>query len=137
MGDRRRSREFALQALYGVDLSKDSPSEALRRLWLANPEESLEVRQFTEELVKGVFERLSDIDTLITNYSSNWKISRMSVVDRNVLRLAIFELNYCKDIPPKVTLNEAIEMAKIYGTEESGSFVNGILDKAAKGISKE
>lgn len=137
MGERRKAREFALQVMYAIDQSKLSCDEVLRRFWAVNHEVSAESRSFTEQLVKGTFERLQEIDDLISKYSANWKIGRMSVVDRNILRTAIYELNWCGDIPVRVTLNEAIEIAKVYGTEESGSFVNGILDKAAKGISKE
>ncbi len=137
MGERRKSREYALQALYAIDASKALADDALRLFWFSNPEESAEVRSFTEELVKGVALRGEEIDSVITGLSTNWKLSRMAIVDRNILRMAIYELQWCKDIPARVTLNEAIELAKQFGTEESGSFVNGILDKVAKTLNKE
>ena len=79
-------------------------------------------------LVNGVLETRSDIDELIERYSKNWKISRMSCVDRNVMRIAVYELLHCEDIPPKVTINEAVDVGKKFGTEESGAFINGIMD---------
>lgn len=137
MGERRKSREYALQVLYAIDSSKERPEEALRCFWVAHPEEQADVRLFTEEIVNGAVSRQEEIDSVITNLSTNWKLSRMAIVDRNILRMAIYELQWCKDIPGRVTLNEAIEIAKQFGTEESSSFVNGILDKVAKTLNKE
>ncbi len=85
-----------------------------------------------EELVLGVLSHLQEIDQLIERFSENWRLSRMSLIDRNILRMAVFELLHCNDIPPKVALNEAIELGKEYGSEDSGSFVNGILDRIQK-----
>lgn len=135
MGHRRQAREFALQILHSIDLSGQSADEALAIFWQTNPA-SDELKPFTEELVRGVASKRGKIDEVISNYSSNWKISRMSTVDRNVLRMAVYELHWCSDIPAKVTLNEAIDIAKLYGTEDSGAFVNGILDQVAKNITK-
>jgi len=84
---------------------------------------------FAERIVLGVFEHSQEINKLIEQYSENWRLDRMSIIDRNILRMATFELLYCEDIPPKVTLNEAIELGKRYGSEDSGSFINGILDR--------
>jgi N utilization substance protein B len=137
MGERRKSREYALQVLYAMDSSKDPAEDALKFFWVAHPEELADVRGFTEELVKGVESKREEIDSAITGLSTNWKLSRMAIVDRNILRMAIYELYWCGDIPARVTLNEAIEIAKQFGTEESGSFVNGILDKVAKTLNKE
>lgn len=137
MGERRKAREFALQAMYAIDQSKLSPAQALACFWAGNNDLPDDLRSFTERLVLGACERSQEIDQIITTHSANWKIQRMSVVDRNLLRLAIFELKWCDEIPLRVSLNEAIEIAKQYGTEESGSFVNGILDKVAKGLNKE
>ena len=123
--------------MYAVDLSKASAGDALLYFWSAQENVVEESRSFAELLLKGTAEKLAEIDKKISDCSSNWKIGRMSVVDRNVLRLSIYELLFCPDIPVRVTLNEAIEIAKLYGTEESGSFVNGILDKIAKGVDKE
>lgn len=85
--------------------------------------------EFVERIVLGVIEHCQDIDRLIEQYSENWRLDRMNLVDRNILRMATFELLYVEDIPPKVTLNEAIDLGKRYGTEDSGSFINGILDR--------
>jgi len=85
--------------------------------------------EFFERIVFGVIEHCQDIDRLIAQYSENWRLDRMNLVDRNILRMATFELLYCEDIPPKVTMNEAIDLGKRYGSEDSGSFINGILDR--------
>ncbi len=87
---------------------------------------------FAEKIVLGVLEHRREIDRLIERYSENWRLDRISTIDRNILRMAIFELLHCEDIPPKVTLNEAIDLGKRYGTEDSGSFINGILDRIQK-----
>jgi N utilization substance protein B len=134
MGARRKSREFALQVLFSVDASGEPADRALNLFWCNNSGIEQDTVSFTDELVRGVVSKLSEIDPIISANSSNWKISRMAIVDRNILRLAIFELFFLRDIPKRVTINEAIEIAKEFGTEESGSFVNGILDKIAKGI---
>ncbi len=137
MGHRRKAREFALQVLHSIDLSAESNvDEALTIFWNLNPASNGELRLFTEDIVRGVVAKQSEIDTVIAQYSANWKLSRMATVDRNILRMAVYELYWCKDIPAKVTLNEAIDIAKLYGTEDSGAFVNGILDQVAKGIEK-
>ena len=85
--------------------------------------------EFAERIVLGVLEHGREIDQLIERFSENWRLDRMNLVDRNILRMAIFELIYCNEIPPKVTLNEAIDLGKRYGSEDSGSFINGILDR--------
>lgn len=127
MGTRRISREQALQALFYMDMHRDPPEDPV----------SLFCRCFTHDkpagpffhrLVNGVQEHRATIDKVIEQFSSNWKLSRMSSVDRNILRIAVFELLYCADIPPKVSINEAIDVGKRFGTEESGAFINGILD---------
>ena len=128
MGKRRRSREFALQVLYQLEITKQ---EALRTLaqFQEHFSEGVERDDFVERLVLGVSEHRKEIDRLIERYSENWRLDRMNMIDRNILRMAAFELLYCEDIPPKVTLNEAIDLGKRYGTDESGSFINGILDR--------
>jgi len=138
MGERRKGREIALQGLYGMDMFPEQDCrKALDAFWLENPSVPADAKEFAEQLVAGVGSNKEPIDEMITQHSANWKISRMSMVDRNILRLAIYELKWCGDIPARVTLNEAIEIAKQFGTEESGSFVNGILDKIAKLVKKE
>ncbi len=133
MGSRRKARECALQLLYQLDVVGDDPARAVENYWqqLEEPTDP-GVRDFSEKLVTGVWEHRGAIDEMITQYSTNWKISRMAAVDKNILRLGIFELLFCPDIPVKVTLNEAVEIAKRYGTAESGAFVNGILDNVAR-----
>jgi len=128
LGKRRRSREVALQVLYQLEITKQ---DALRTLaqFQEHFSESVERDDFVERLVLGVSEHGREIDRLIEKYSENWRLDRMNSIDRNILRMAAFELLYCEDIPPKVTLNEAIDLGKRYGTDESGSFINGILDR--------
>ena len=136
MGSRRKARESALQLLYQLDMSGGKVRDALGMYW-ATQDGDEDVRQFASSLVEGVVKHLSEIDDIISSYSTNWKISRMASIDKNVLRMAVYELTHCPDIPVKVTINEAVEIAKCYGTEESGAFVNGILDNIAKKYAKE
>ena len=130
MGYRRKSREYALQMLYQYDVSRQSAGLA-EGFW-ADKEVPENIMEFAESIVDGVIENLDMIDDKIRLSASNWSIDRMAVVDRNILRMSVFELFYIKDIPVKVTLNEAIEIAKRFGEEESGSFVNGILDRIVR-----
>ncbi|MBW2648176.1 MAG: transcription antitermination factor NusB [Deltaproteobacteria bacterium] len=127
MGTRQRSRELALQALFQLDFNKNNLLDAVE-LFCKNFEVSKSARPFFSRLVEGVLQHKNDIDQLIERFSSNWKISRMSRVDRNIMRIAAFELLYCDDIPFKVSINEAVNIGKKYGTKESGAFINGILD---------
>jgi len=127
MGRRRKAREVALQVLYEIDFLKIDPQEAVRLFW-ENFDAPKNVQKFSCRLIEGTIEHQKEIDDLISSCSENWTISRMSRVDRNILRLAVFELLHCQDIPPKVTLNEAIDLGKDFGSENSGSFINGILD---------
>jgi N utilization substance protein B len=125
---RRKSREFTLQVLYQLDITKQDVIKTLAQFqdhFSGNEERD----DFMERLVLGVLEHCQEIDRLIEKYSENWRLVRMNIVDRTILRMAIFELLYCEEIPPKVTLNEAIELGKRYGSEDSGSFINGILDR--------
>ncbi|MDY6857003.1 MAG: transcription antitermination factor NusB [Thermodesulfobacteriota bacterium] len=135
MGGRRKSRELALQVLYQIDISCENGRSALEIFW-----ESFKVprksREFSERLVVGVSDHKEDIDNIIGRYSKNWSLKRMPKVDRNILRLSIYELFFCLDIPAKVTINEAIELGKKFGTEKSGSFINGILDSVSADIYK-
>lgn len=141
MGSRRRARERALQALYQLDMAPStSAQEALESAWSASAEEGPrdeEAHAFAMELVDGVREHLSEIDKLIEKHSHNWRIDRMSRIDRNVLRLGIFELGHRPEIPKKVSINEAVELGKLFGTEESSSFINGLLDRVAQALGKE
>ncbi|MFA5114489.1 MAG: transcription antitermination factor NusB [Candidatus Omnitrophota bacterium] len=131
MRKRTQSREFALQILYQMDISGDRDCDAaLDSFWQRQDKEvAADVRDFTAELSRGVVANLKEIDSSIAQYASNWQIGRMAVVDRNILRLASYELIFRDDIPPKVSINEAIELAKKYSGLEAAKFVNGILDK--------
>ncbi len=128
MGLRRKAREIALQVLYQLDISDGSPNDVLRIYW-ENFSPSPKVLEFCQRLVHGVRQNQAQIDQLIEDTSANWSLKRMSFIDRNILRLATFELWKCPDIPFKVALNEAVELAKKFSSEESGAFINGILDK--------
>lgn len=127
MGTRRISREQALQALFYMDMHRD-PMEDSVDLFCSCFTQDKPTEPFFHRLVNGVQENRTTIDAVVEQFSSNWKLSRMSCVDRNVLRIAVFELLFCADIPPKVSINEAIDVGKRFGTEESGAFINGILD---------
>ena len=137
MGNRRIAREIALQLLYETEMKGSEPRAVLELYWAGQAEpEDPEVRKFTTELLEGTYRNRKEIDAIIEKHSLHWKLVRMAVVDRNILRLAVYELLYLHDTPTNVILNEAIEIAKKFGTEESGSFINGILDKIAKEVRK-
>ncbi|MBW1981674.1 MAG: transcription antitermination factor NusB [Deltaproteobacteria bacterium] len=128
MGRRHRSREMAVQVLYQADMTGSTMREAFQSFCehFGPPED---LRVFARELVEGVQDHLEKIDALIEEGSEHWRLTRMSAVDRNVLRLAVFELLHRPDIPSKVTINEAVELGKKFGSEDSGGFINGILDR--------
>jgi N utilization substance protein B len=128
MSIRRRAREIALQVLYQLDASQGKAKEVLDLYW-ENFEPSQKAREFCWRLVEGVCQNQGQIDRLIEENSEHWTFKRMAMVDRNILRLAAFELLQCPDIPFKATLNEAIELAKKFGADDSGAFINGLLDK--------
>ena len=132
MRNRTKARECALKILYAVDIRKDSPGECTRIFWENHPAIADKIKEFSDFLIKGVTENRDFIDSVISKYATNWQIQRMPIIDRNILRLATFELLFAEDIPPKVSINEAIEMAKRYGDKDSGKFVNGVLDKINK-----
>jgi N utilization substance protein B len=127
MGSRHQSRERALQILFQYDIH-GQPGVWLDEFW-KQCKSTDDVKAFAEQLVKGVLEHKKDLDALIGKYATNWKVSRMQIVDRNILRLGAYELLWLDEVPAKVTVNEAIEMAKDFGDDEAAKFVNGILDK--------
>jgi N utilization substance protein B len=131
VGTRTRARECALQALYQLDLSGGDPRDALRLILAHFEEADKETEQFADELVRGVQSERRAIDELIQKSSTNWKLDRMARVDRNILRLAVYEILRRADGPLRVTLNEAVELGKKFGSEESSAFVNGVLDRIA------
>ena len=118
-------------ALYQIDITREATPEALKDFW-ENHKADSEVREFATVLVAGAIQKLDQIDQVIGRYADNWEIRRMATVDRNILRLATYELLYEEEIPPKVSINEAVDLAKKFGDVESGRFVNGILDKISK-----
>ena len=128
MSSRRRSREMAIQVLYQVDMAQSDLAEALR-LFCEHFKAPESIRDFASELARGAHEHREEVDSLIKGFSENWRLERMPAVDRNILRLAIYELLYRPDIPTKVSINEAVDLGKKYGSEDSGSFINGILDR--------
>jgi N utilization substance protein B len=125
---RRKSREFALQVLYQLNITKQEAVTALAR-FQEHFSPHQEADEFLNRLVLGVLDHCQELDRLIEQYSENWHLDRINMVDRNILRMALFELLYCEEIPPKVTMNEAIDLGKRYGSEDSGCFINGILDR--------
>jgi N utilization substance protein B len=127
MSLRTKGRELALQVLFQWDLHHGN-IEWLDDFWAQNPIHTA-ARTFADHLIEGVIKQVEELDTLIGRYAEHWTVSRMAFIDRNVLRIAVYELLYLPDIPARVTLNEAIEIVKLFGDEQSGAFVNGILDR--------
>lgn len=128
MKRRTRSRELALQFLYMLDLrGPDFLAEA--DAFLRGEEADVSAREFALHLIRGTVRHQAEIDGVIRDVAQNWDIERMAVIDRNVLRMASYELIHCPDIPPKVSINEAIELGKRYSTQNSGGFINGVLDR--------
>lgn len=117
--------------LFAVDAAEGDVDDVIRDYWRETPGDA-EGRAFADQLVRGVVSSLGRVDRLIGAASANWRVERMTRVDRNVLRLGAYELSSCPDIPRAVSLDEAVELAKRFGTEESGSFVNGVLDRIAE-----
>lgn len=146
MASRRKAREFALQALYHWDVGEGSVQDALQGLWAGLVEETeaelgkrqaeSEEVEFATTLAVGVFENLEQLDKLIETSSTNWRVPRMSAIDRNILRMGCFELAHMPSVPGNVTINEAIELAKTFGTKDSKGFVNGILDRIARDLGR-
>jgi N utilization substance protein B len=145
MASRRRARGYALQALYHADLTDLPGAVALRQLWSGlldgegfdeeRPPESEEV-EFAQAMVAGVESNRAGLDELIEACSTNWRVVRMPVVDRNILRMAAYELRDCPEVPATVSINEAIELAKRFGTKESRAFVNGIVDRLGRQLGR-
>jgi N utilization substance protein B len=131
MGRRRKARELAVQLLYQSDIGKTDPEEAMALFWEYFPVEP-EVREFCRQLVLGTLERMAVIDEFLGEASEHWSLGRMGVVDRNILRLATYELLDRPDIPPSVSINEAIEIAKKYSTPDAAVFINGVLDRVRR-----
>ena len=133
MSRRRQARELALQALYFLDDRPDDPQEALA-LFHRNFTPPRQARDFMDRLVQGVIAHRGRIDTVVERFSENWQVFRMPRVDRNVIRMAVFEMFWQADIPYRVSINEAIDLGKKYGADDSGAFINGILDRIRKAL---
>jgi N utilization substance protein B len=130
VGTRRKGRELAVQALYQIQMTSDASAAAVE-LFLSHFEGSANAKEFARRLVSGVISQKAEIDRLIEQSTENWKLARMAKVDLIILRIATYELVFCSDIPLNVSLDEAIEIAKRYGTMESAAFINGVLDQVA------
>jgi transcription antitermination protein NusB len=132
LGKRRKAREVALQFLYQLDLhSEDDPSRHGAEFWERHPVDA-DTRAFADALVRGTKTNQAKIDQVLAQFAEHWDLERMAVVDRNILRLAAYELLWTGEVPPKVAINEAIEIAKKFGTKESSRFINGVLDRVHK-----
>jgi N utilization substance protein B len=133
---RRKAREYALQLLFQTDFTQGKlNSKDIKEFW-SEKKEAKDVKDFTEDLVRGTLGRLNEIDNIIETVTENWLLKRMSAVDRNILRFAAYEILYRKDIPSAVTINEAIEIAKKFSSTEAAPFLNGVLDRLAKEAGK-
>ncbi len=132
MRKRTRARELALQMLYQVDARGPESIEDLDSFLLREEPEDAEVREFARALVVGTIEVMPSLDEILGAAAENWQIRRMATVDRNILRMAVFEMLHRPDIPAKVSINEAIDMGKRFSTQQSGSFINGILDRVRR-----
>ena len=137
MSTRREAREWAIQLLFQLDLN---PAEDLggvfERFWSGQCEADATARKFTESVVTGVRARLGELDERMADLSDHWDVGRMGVLDRNVIRMALFEMLHRPDIPPVVSINEAVDIAKYFSSRESGKFVNGILDQMRRNLDR-
>ena len=131
MGKRRVARELALKFLYQTEFNSNSPDSELNS-FCERANVSEEIQDFTQTLIKNIFIHKKEVDGLLKKISANWVPDRMAMIDKNILRLGICELLFDSTPPPKVVINEAVEIAKKFGTEESPDFINGILDKVYK-----
>jgi len=135
MGMRRQAREWALQLLFQGDFNREDPAVVYEEFWSTRNADP-RIRKFTEDLVEGVHAQLQTLDDKIQAYAEHWDIKRMGGVERNAIRMALFEMMFCPEIPPVVSIDEAVEIAKLYSSNESGKFVNGILDRALRDIDR-
>ena len=134
---RRRAREYALQILFQIDLTASELNQKLKDDFWEGSREDDNVKEFTEAIVRGTTENIAPLDDVIRKAAENWQLERMAVIDKSILRIAAYELIHMPDIPSSVTINEAIEISKKYSTEESASFINGILDRILRTIGKK
>ena len=134
---RRKARECALKILYMYEMRQENIETIIDEFWKESPEKNEEVKEFATILAKGAVDNIKIIDKKISEVALNWQIERMSAIDRNILRIGSFEIMFLPEIPPAVSINEAIELAKKYGTEDSPKFVNGILHKIKEKTEQE
>lgn len=132
MRKRTKGREESLKILYQAEITKRTITSANENYWVQKEKFDQTVHNFSDRIVLGVEQNIAVIDEKISKYATNWQLKRMAIIDRNILRMGVYELLYAADIPPKVSINEAVELAKKYGDVESSKFVNGILDKIHK-----
>lgn len=132
-GKRRQAREAALQLLFEIELTRDEPAEVVERAWRVR-RPAADIRPFCERLVLGAWAQRAAIDDLVQECAEHWRLERMSAVDRNLLRLAAFELLFESETPPAVILDEAVDIARRFGSEDSPAFVNGVLDAVRRRI---
>lgn len=125
---RRRARERAVQFLFGLDFTNYEWDSAITDFWAVNPSRP-SVREYAEELVRGVITRREDLDQAIASAVEHWAPERVGCLERNVLRIALYEMRYAPDVPQNVAINEAVEVAKRYGSDDAPRFVNGVLDR--------
>ncbi len=137
MGARHSGREAALQMLFQLEASGVSPDQAITLFWRTFEDADPEGKAYADACVRGVADNLDTIDKRVTAASQNWRLERMSRVDRNLLRLGTWELLYRSDVPRAVILDEAVELAKSFGTDESSGFVNGVLDRIATDVGRK
>ena len=127
MRKRSLARECVLKILYQIEVKKDTPDNIIKHFWEDNQVDP-EVTEFAEHIVRETIKNLDLIDTIVSRHTDNWELSRMAILDRNILRFGAYEILFLQDIPPKVSINEAVNIAKKYSQEDSGKFVNGVLD---------
>jgi N utilization substance protein B len=136
MGERRTARECALQLLFQMDITGENIETAMPKYWQLKDDINEQSREFCDSLARGYYENRELIDRIVSENADNWRLDRMAVVDRNIMRIAIYEFLFRDDIPEKVSINEAIEIAKRYGGPESTQFINGILDAVKNKINQ-
>lgn len=132
MGKRRKSRMFTLQMLYQYEMREAGPDQIAQEFWADHAKVHKDIRDYANSIFSGTVEYIPNIDSIIAELSLNWKITRLSLVDKCILRFAIYEIYFSDDVPVKVAIDEAIEIAKRFSSDESSAFINGILDAVAQ-----
>jgi N utilization substance protein B len=133
---RREAREWAVQLLFQADLNPPKDMRPVLEHFWAQVESDKGSREYAERIVRGVMSRRAELDKMINDTLEHWKMQRLAVIDRNVIRMSVYEMQNCQDVPPVVSINEAVDIAKYFGTPESGRFVNGVLDRIRSGLDR-